>query len=272
MKKVIALTLAAVLCGILLSGCSFVISGINEAKDTVVPITLKDDYKSISLTQPDSTEVKTIVFDNISFNGDDDGVVIKIVRAENPRVDATYSAELDNYDFRVDFSDGEIKISVDKQRTFVTKKFILTVYANFGEVRVEGGIPLTVDAAGVSDFSLDVSGAVEANVHGLSASFASIEIRGAGDVEISGAAESFKLSISGAGELDGKELLCKNADIEISGAGEADISVTDTLNVEISGVGEVEYYGSPTVTNDSAGAAEVRQKSPETYVSRGSSI
>lgn len=272
MKKVAMLTITAILCGILLSGCSFVVNGINEAKDTVVPITLADDYKTISLSQQDSTEVKTIVFDNISFNGDNDGIVIKIVRAENPRVDATYSTELDNYDFDVAFSDGEIKISVDKQRSFITKKFILTVYANFDEIRVEGGIPLSVDAAGISDFSLDVSGAVEANVYGLNVKSASIDVKGAGDVEISGAAENFTLSIAGAGEIDGRELLCENASIEISGAGEADISVTDTLNVKISGAGEVEYYGSPSVTNNSAGAAEVKQKSPETYVSRGSDI
>ncbi len=269
MKRVVTLTITAILCGILLSGCSFVVEGINKAKGAVMPITLSEDYKTIALTQPESTEFKTIVFDNISFAGEDDGIEIKILYSENPRVEATYSRELDDYGFAVKFSDGEIKISVDKQRAFTAKKFVLKVYANFNAVKVEGGIPLSVDAANINELSLDVSGAVDAKVFGLNAKSAAIDVKGAAEVDISGVSESFSLSIAGAGELDGKELLCKDAVIEISGAGEADISVTDTLGVEIAGAGEVEYYGNPVVTNKSAGAAEVRQKSAKPYTLYG---
>ncbi len=264
MEKIIAPVFCLILCGILLSGCSFVVKNLYETKDAIVPIKLSNDYKTASWSWEDGA-LNSIVFDKISFAGDDDDIVIKIVHADAPRVEATYSKDLDNYGFNVDINDGQIKVSVDKQRSFITKKFILTIYANFDKIVVAGGLPLSVDASDVNDLYLDISGGVEAGIYNVNAQTVYIDAKGAADIEISGMAENFSLEIAGAGELDGKRLLCKSASIEISGAGEADISVTDDLYVKISGAGEVEYYGSPDVTNNSNGVAELKQKSPETY-------
>ncbi len=268
MKKALSLVILLVLCAFLLSGCSFAVKNLYKVR----PVTLSNNYKTASWMDADSTELKSIVLDNLSFSGDDDGVVIKILHSETSMVEATYSEELDDYGFKVSFSKGQIKISVDKPRTFITKKFVLTVYANFDKVVVSGGLPLSIDASGVQDLSVDISGGVEANIYGVNAATAEIDVSGAAEINISGTAENFLLELSGAGELEGKYLLCKNADIEISGAGEASISVTDVLSVDISGVGEVEYYGSPVVINDLSGIADIDQKSPEPFVSYSSAF
>ena len=41
MKRVVTLTITAILCGILLSGCSFVVEGINKAKGAVMRVPIR---------------------------------------------------------------------------------------------------------------------------------------------------------------------------------------------------------------------------------------
>jgi len=108
-------------------------------------------------------------------------------------------------------------------------------------------------------FSLDGSGAASINMS-LEVEMLEIDLSGAGDFTLSGSAYVTDISVSGAAEISADDLQTNEATIDLSGAGSVDIAVSDELSVDISGAGRVRYTGSPTIDQNISGAGRLEQR------------
>jgi hypothetical protein len=108
--------------------------------------------------------------------------------------------------------------------------------------------------------SVDVSGAGNLTGTQLHTNAIKIRISGAGDVSLSGQAESQDIDLSGAGNYDAAKLATKTAKVVIDGAGKAVVHATDALDAKVNGVGNVEYIGDPKVTQSVSGLGAVRKR------------
>ena len=108
--------------------------------------------------------------------------------------------------------------------------------------------------------TLEVSGSGNVEVEDVDIDELAVTISGAGDVEISGSADSQNVEISGSGDYRAEDLESQEAKIDVGGSGLATVNVRDELDAEVSGSGSVEYIGDPTVKQDVSGAGEVRKQ------------
>ncbi len=108
---------------------------------------------------------------------------------------------------------------------------------------------------------VEVSGAAEIDITGLSGERFELDLSGAGDAELSGRVELFSADISGAGKLAAKGLTAKTVELDMSGAGQAEVFAEQSLDIDVSGAGEVDYWGSPPeVRQDVSGAGSIRAR------------
>jgi hypothetical protein len=107
--------------------------------------------------------------------------------------------------------------------------------------------------------SLDVSGAGDINMD-IDAPSISADISGAGSVNLKGSTKTFDLGLSGAGKAHCYELLSETTKVDISGAGEADVFASVKLDAQVSGAGSIRYKGGATnVAQQVSGAGSVKK-------------
>jgi Putative auto-transporter adhesin, head GIN domain len=107
--------------------------------------------------------------------------------------------------------------------------------------------------------SLDVSGAGDINME-IDAPSISADISGAGSVNLKGETKTFDLTLTGAGKAHCYELLSETTKVDISGAGDADVFASVKLDAQVSGAGSVRYKGGATnVAQQVSGAGSVKK-------------
>ncbi len=94
---------------------------------------------------------------------------------------------------------------------------------------------------------LDVTGVGDAYVTGVSAEAFSAEVRGVGDVALSGTCKDLTARVSGIGDFDARKLHCKSANVKVSGIGDVAVYASLVAGVKSSGIGDVNIYGSPKI-------------------------
>ena len=72
---------------------------------------------------------------------------------------------------------------------------------------------------------------------------------GAGELNITGAADKSVVRVEGVGGFDGYEFITSNMDVTVSGVGGAKVHATDRLTATLNGVGSVKYKGEPETKN-----------------------
>ena len=106
------------------------------------------------------------------------------------------------------------------------------------------------------DYNVNTSKEISADI--VVPTFDFVSITGAGDFDISGAAQpSLDIYITGSGNVDAFDMEVDDCNIIIEGAGNCEVNVNNNLDVQISGVGNVLYMGSPTITMDVSGVGDV---------------
>lgn len=105
---------------------------------------------------------------------------------------------------------------------------------------------------------VDVSGAGDVSVEGLSGDLFRAEVSGAGDVEASGDVERVEAEVSGAGDIRFAALVARAATADVSGAGNVQVHATESLVASVSGAGNITYTGDPAdLETDVSGAGEI---------------
>jgi hypothetical protein len=86
-----------------------------------------------------------------------------------------------------------------------------------------------------------------------------LEVHGAGDVEANGTVDRLDAVVSGAGDANLFGLAARTARVQVTDAGDAEVTVSDALDVEVTGAGDVAYRGEPTVESTVTGAGDLRR-------------
>lgn len=108
--------------------------------------------------------------------------------------------------------------------------------------------------------SIDLSGAGKITGADINTPKLTVNVSGAGDITLTGKADSQEINLSGAGNYHGDNLMSKDVKITTSGAGSAVVQVSDTLDATVSGAGSVRYIGDPQVKQNVSGAGSVSKQ------------
>ena len=107
---------------------------------------------------------------------------------------------------------------------------------------------------------LRISGAAAADIRDIDQrEDITIELSGAGRINMDGQAPEANLEVSGAGSLNAGKFRVARCRARLAGASSVDVEVTDSLTGKVSGAASLKYSGSPAKQDvDVSGAGRVR--------------
>lgn len=108
--------------------------------------------------------------------------------------------------------------------------------------------------------AVELAGSGEISIKGVDNKRLSLQIKGSGDVSVSGQTGQLSIALKGSGDVNASKLSAKSVSIAIIGSGDANVSVEDNLSVSIKGSGDVTYRGNPQVAKSVTGSGEVHKK------------
>jgi phage shock protein PspC (stress-responsive transcriptional regulator) len=122
---------------------------------------------------------------------------------------------------------------------------------------MSGAIRADIGHIKADNFTLALSGATRSNVQ-INASTLKADISGASQSTFSGRVDRLEFNASGASKMDATKLEANTVDIDVSGACMADVYATSTLRADASGGSRIRYKGNPdNVVTDVSGASKV---------------
>lgn len=261
MKKQVKLLISFALCAFLLTGCNIVLDTI---KNSPVQIRLSGEEVFETITSKDGISAAKLEFKNMSFVNSETARIF-VIPSDETKVEARYPSDIKEHDFEIEIKNGEIEISVPKQKTFSVQTFEITVFANIEEIEISGGVDIEMDATKSKNIDMEIKGGAGIYIYNIAADSLKTDVKGAAAINLIGKTADAKIEISGAGAIDAKNLVCEKAKVNISGAGAAEISVTNELAANIKGIGSLSYYGDPAIKNISGELAAVNQASKIVY-------
>lgn len=105
--------------------------------------------------------------------------------------------------------------------------------------------------------SLEIDGAGNGSVKGVSGESFKASINGAGDLTISGSAKSAELTIDGAGNIEAFDLKADDVIASIDGAGNIEVYAEKKLDASLDGAGSISYRGNAAVTKKVSGVGSI---------------
>jgi len=133
--------------------------------------------------------------------------------------------------------------------TSLTRKPIryeLTVKELAG-LEMSGAVDVRVEGLSTDYLYLRASGPNHIQFESLAAELLEVELPVGGIVELDGLVTEQRVTINGPSNYQASRLKSNCASIKITGPSDAVVYVTDEFNVEIRGLGSVKYFGSPRV-------------------------
>ena len=242
MKKVLILMLCAAFAALSLSGC---VSVSFTGFSTVVGSGQPERYE---FNVGEITEVRIMLHCDIDYYS-----------ALSDTVTLEIHPNLREYVI-VEESGGVLTVRSTRNFSWSGTTPVLTIGApSLRIVSLSGAGRFTAhDRITADSFSFDLSGAGRGKAE-LDVGNLLVNLSGAGDLEITGSADTADLTLAGAGNLDALSLQTREASISLAGAGVVSISCSERLVISASGVGSVQYRGSPTVDLSRGGFVNVRQ-------------
>ena len=154
----------------------------------------------------------------------------------------------------IKFRDGINPRPTKKINVYITSPLYNTIDVS-GASNIKGETKIV----NTENMSLQVSGAGNIDMD-LNAPAVSAEVSGAGEVNLKGQTKSFDLDLTGAAKAHCYDMLSENTKIDISGAGDADVYASVKLDAHVSGAGSVSYKGGATnVAQQVSGAGSVKK-------------
>ncbi len=139
------------------------------------------------------------------------------------------------------------------------KAYVTSTLYNNIDVSGASNIKSQAKIANAEKMSLQVSGAGNIDMD-ITAPAIAVQVSGAGDVNLKGETKTFDLNLSGAGNAHCFDLLSENTKIGISGFGNADVYASEKLDAQVSGAGDVLYKGGATnIVQQVSGAGSVKK-------------
>jgi hypothetical protein len=189
-------------------------------------------------------------FDRIDISGHFD---IYLKKGDTPSltVEARY-IDLDEIITRV--SGSTLRIESTKRNFRDGEKGIIHItYTSLRNIDMSGaGNIISESRIEGENLSIELSGAgnIEIDVEVINLELA---LSGAGNIDVTGKAKMAEIGVSGAGNFRGFKLVCEEVEVRMSGVGKAQVHATELLDAETSGVGSIRYRGEPKKVRARAG-------------------
>lgn len=190
-----------------------------------------------------TTEKREVAdFEELELRGAFDVTLKKSLR---PGVTITTDSNLQGL-IEVSNSGNNLKIRSKRNLRPTDGAKILIEYQTLSRIEVAGAADIkSENVLRGEDLSVEMSGAgavdLEVELESLD-----IQVSGAGSVDLAGKVIDQSIDMSGAGSLNARHLESQNCEVTISGVGGAKVNVNHHLFARVSGVGGVTYYGSPS--------------------------
>lgn len=105
------------------------------------------------------------------------------------------------------------------------------------------GVKVIITMPTLEEF--EVLGAVDAEMTGINSDSLTIELKGAGSIEMEGTCGTLDVELKGAGEVDAEDLKCADVEVDVKGVGEAKVYASESVDADVSGIGSITVYGEP---------------------------
>jgi len=161
---------------------------------------------------------------------------------------------------KYDAATGEITVDMSRSLVISPSRLRIAVGAPVKALDINGAWDFTYDCPGVRDCGITVNGACDGECAFGALDSLRVQVNGASDITLKGAAKRADFTINGAADISAFGLAAEDAFVALHGAGSCELTATGTLDVEINGVGDVTYAGHPKVSKRIHGVGEVRAK------------
>lgn len=201
----------------------------------------------------------------------------------NEEVDEMYSLILDNIRCRTDSSvagnlyitvaDNEsdlctiegkdkdkIILAVDENKKTITLKSKNKLNSDSVDIYIKANIKsikafdckldMDVDFGNVDNVELSLAGTFYGEMKTSANSF-SIEVKGSGDLDVSGDSNDVDITIEGAMLLSTIDLTANNVKVNIKGTASCNVYASNSLDASLEGIGKISYVGNPKKVNKS---------------------
>jgi len=137
-------------------------------------------------------------------------------------------------------------------------------------LKMDGSFKVNIDKGTAIDLDLKVKhldmlnlkGAGSVKILTLDVPKLTVNLSGAGSVNIAGKATEQDITLTGAGGYDSANTESQKVTVTVTGVGSAKVRVKSVLDAAISGIGSIEYIGNPTTLNKNvSGLGHVKQVS-----------
>lgn len=107
---------------------------------------------------------------------------------------------------------------------------------------------------------VEVHGASETVVNGVTANTFEATVHGASNLNLSGKTDNLELEAHGASVVDAEGLKTKHAEVRAAGASKVSLSELDELEANLSGASRCTYAGTPTIDEKLSGASSLAKR------------
>ena len=124
------------------------------------------------------------------------------------------------------------------------------------DLQIVGFAQVRLDGLNTERLALAFSGAGSVRIGALTAGLLEVDLRWAGQVEVTGTATEQRVQVS-MGTYSAPKLQSRKAEVTLKGAGYATVWAVDALDLNVRGPGGVAYYGVPVVRRSLSPVARV---------------
>ncbi|MEM7326500.1 MAG: DUF2807 domain-containing protein [Actinomycetota bacterium] len=208
-----------------------------------------------------SGDAETVTYDFDSFDRVEIGSAFEstiTIQSGDPSVEVTMDDNLFE-DLDIEVSDGWLRIRMD-DGTYdhkVDPEVVITM-PSLVELDVGGATETEVIGLSEPSFEVDSSGAADLKLFGAMGSLR-IDASGASNIEGDGSATDITLDTSGAAGVDLDDVSAETVQVDMSGASNAELGEVSEVSGDLSGASSLEVPDGTTVSVSTSGAASVER-------------
>lgn len=121
-------------------------------------------------------------------------------------------------------------------------------------------LPMKVAVSTEALTGLEVHGASDARVTGLSGEKLDVQLHGASDATLDGKLAELDVQVHGASSLDAQKLAAKKVDLQAHGASSVELGAPDEITASLHGASSAKYDGSPKLDEKLSGSSSIRKR------------
>lgn len=191
---------------------------------------------------------------------------VVITQSNQESLAVSSNIEGDNQNIITSVENGKLRIGYKNRDRKWYKNHNLKAYIsvkNLESFEGSGASKITIEGSlAAQNLEIRLSGATDLKGALAVREKLSLDLSGASDVTLTGAAGSIDIDASGASDIKAFELMAGDCNIDASGACSIRISVEKEMSADLSGASTVQYKGNAMIRNiKTSGASNISRKS-----------